>query len=95
MSVAATGTAASFVTTDASTQGNWSAAYGTDGYAIPGDGIAYPSYGQVNISGNSFYPWTYSTTEPRGLQKVENPADRLAACWYSAAGPAAVPSRST
>ena len=28
------------------------------------------------------YPWTYSTTDPRGLQKV-NASDRIGACWYN------------
>jgi hypothetical protein len=44
---------------------------------------SYPSYATVTTAGNSEYTWAASTADPRGLQKPANPADRVAAAWYS------------
>jgi hypothetical protein len=37
----------------------------------------------VNTSGNAFYMWTGSTSDPRALQKASSSTDNVAACWYS------------
>jgi hypothetical protein len=73
---------ASFVGTDASTQGTWQAAYGSDGYDISQFGASLPSYATVNISGNANYVWNGSTSDSRALQEPGS-SNRLAACWYS------------
>jgi len=75
--------AVSFVQSDISTFGSWSGVYGADGQAIEGDLIRYPSYAQVTISNAQAYTWASSTTDVRALQKASNPADRIAATWYS------------
>jgi hypothetical protein len=75
---------ATFIRTDATTQGNWNGVYGSDGYNVSQDGtIKTPSYAQVGFSSQANYTWAGSTSDVRGLQKPENLADRLAACWYS------------
>ena len=77
-------TAATFVTTDTTTQGNWVAMYGSDGYNIINQTVNYPSYASVNPTGKSDYTWAASTTDVRALQKPATiPTDRIAACWYA------------
>jgi hypothetical protein len=72
-----------FVKTDSTTQGNWRAAYGADGYSIEADQSLNPSYAMPSISGNSTWTWVTSTTDARALQKAENLSDRIAATWYT------------
>ena len=79
-----TGNSAQFLKVDTATQGNWRGIYGVDGYRIAGDSSINPAYGTASLSGQLFYQWTGSTTDPRALQKATNPSDRLAAVWYSA-----------
>jgi streptogramin lyase len=74
--------AATFVKTDGTTSGSWRGVYGADGYNVIGDASALPSYVTVTPAGNSFWSWTSSTSDTRALQKVSNPVDRIAACWY-------------
>jgi hypothetical protein len=79
------GGSASFLKADAGTQGYWQGAYGGDGYNVVGAGPpSYPSYAAVTPAGNSEYTWAASTPDPRALQKPANPADHVAAAWYSA-----------
>ena len=80
VSGSALASSASFVKTDATTQGNWKSAYGADGYAIAGDGTSNPSYGTQNIAGATAI-WTNSTIDTRGLQKATN--GRLASAWFT------------
>ena len=72
---------ASFVSTDATTGGNWQGRYGTDGYNVIGASASYPTYAQVTPVGASSYVWSTSTTSTSAL---ENPAGtgRIAAAWY-------------
>jgi hypothetical protein len=78
------GNTASYIATDATTQGTWRGTYGTGGYNIIGDRANYPSYASVNVSGASNWTWSTSTTDMRALQKAESGAtDRIAAAWYS------------
>ncbi|MBZ5676447.1 MAG: hypothetical protein LAP61_19595 [Acidobacteriia bacterium] len=73
---------AQFVRADTTTQGNWKSAYGNDGFNVLGDVATYSVYTSVTPSGNSFYVWNPSTTDPRALQKSVA-TDRVAATWYS------------
>jgi len=74
--------AATFVTTDAATQGNWKSAYGGDGYTVVNDSANYPAYATVAIAGQSNFTWVASTTDVRALQKAAA-SDRIAASWYT------------
>jgi hypothetical protein len=76
------GTSASFVRADATTQGNWRGVYGADGYSIAGDTTVVPSYAQLQRSGASSWTWTTTTTDVRALQKPTS--GRIAAAWYAA-----------
>lgn len=75
-------TSATFVGTDATTQGSWRNAYGTQGYQIIGDTTSLPSYATVTPAGKSDYTWAGSSADVRALQKAAA-TDRLASCWYS------------
>jgi len=78
-----TGTAAAFLKTDISTQGNWKTVYGADGYNVLGDASLLPPYAAVRPSGNSYWLWTVSSTNRRDLLKGSSVSDRVAATWYS------------
>jgi hypothetical protein len=78
------GGSAQFVKTDTATQGYWQGAYGGDGFNVVAAGTpSYPAYATVTTAGNSQYTWADPTPDSRALQKPANPADRLAAAWYS------------
>lgn len=75
---------ATFVKTDAQTQGNWKGVYGADGYNIFHDNSSnnpkQPSYGTTN--GNGWVvTWADGTTDGRALQKATSygPDYRIAA----------------
>jgi hypothetical protein len=72
---------ATFVSTDATTQGTWKGKYGSEGASVMGDSASLPGYVQVTPRGNSSWTWEYSTTDVRALQRM-NANDRLAATWY-------------
>jgi len=74
---------AAFVKMDTTTRGNWKSAYGKDGYNVIGNGVSNPSYVTPVASGQLSYTWAASTSDPRALQKATNPADRIAATWYT------------
>ena len=76
----AAGAIASFIRSDATTQGNWKGKYGTDGYSVMGDGTQNPAY-VVPANAGLQYIWTTSTSDIRALQKVAG-TDRVAATWY-------------
>jgi RHS repeat-associated protein len=81
------GTFAAFVKTDATTGGGWKGNYGTEGYNLVGDGVSYPAYAQVSVTGQASYTWAASTADVRALQKApQGSTDRIAATWYSATG---------
>jgi hypothetical protein len=76
-----TAATASFVTTDATTQGNWQGVYGASGYNVINGATSYPSSLTVTPTGNSNYTWASSTSDNRALV---NPAGgRMAATWYT------------
>ncbi|HEX5731197.1 MAG TPA: PKD domain-containing protein [Blastocatellia bacterium] len=78
------GTSASFIRTDAATQGNWRNTYGADGFNIAGDSpVSYPAYAQVSVNGHALHTWAASTYEFRALQKIASTNDRIAATMYA------------
>jgi subtilisin family serine protease len=83
------GATVTFMATDTTTQGNWKAAYGTDGFDLAQDGSTnnptFPAYAKVALSGNSSYTWAGTSQDSRALQQAAaGSTNRLAACWYSA-----------
>ena len=48
---------AMFLGTDTTTQGDWTTAYGREGYVLPGIASATPSYATITPSGHS--SWTF------------------------------------
>lgn len=77
------GSSASFVKSDATTQGNWRSVYGGDGYIVVGNQSSNPSYVAPLPAGQSQAVWAGSTGDVRALQKASNPSDRIAAAWYA------------
>ena len=76
----------SFVNQDTATQGNWQSQYGSVGYVIVGDTQQLPPAVQVTAANQQEADWQSATSDPRALQKATdptNPADHIAACWYS------------
>ena len=73
----------SFVTQDATTQGNWQARYGGQGYMVVGDTQQLPSSVQVTPANQQETVWQSSTDDPRALQMATDPTHRVAACWYA------------
>ncbi len=79
---------ATFLKTDTTTQGNWKAAYGAEGFDISQDPSAnnpsFPAYASVSFSNNSNAVWSSSTSDVRALQKAApGSTDRIAATWFS------------
>jgi hypothetical protein len=80
-------TAATFVTPDTNTQGNWMGTYGADGYDVvngpqsPANGTL--SYGTYGVQGQLEWTWAGSTSDQRALE-TDMLGDRTAATWYSA-----------
>ena len=84
----ATAAAATFVSEDTNTQGNWQGVYGSDGYNILGNQSSYPVYAAVTTSNVATWVWNSSTSDDRALQDANTTGatDRTAACWYSNGG---------
>ena len=78
-----TSASATYLKTDATTQGNWIGAYGAQGYDVIGNAASLPSYATITPAGQSTSTWATSTTDPRALQGAGG-TGRIAACWYSA-----------
>jgi thermitase len=76
-------TSATFVKTDATTQGTWQGVYGASGYQVLGDTTSLPAYAALSVSGQSAYTWVPSTSDPRALQKANSATDRIASCYYT------------
>lgn len=74
---------ASFVGEDTTTQGNWQGVYGSQGAVVIGDTQQLPPTVQVSPQGVGGYVWAPSTPDPRALQKISAPGDRIAGVWYS------------
>ena len=75
------GNSAAFAGTNTTSQGNWTANFGADGYNVIGDAVSYPAYATVTPSGNGAYTWEASTSDVRGLLKPGG--GRIAGTWYS------------
>jgi PKD repeat protein len=81
------GAIATYVTTDAATQGNWKGVYGIDGSAIENDSTNYPAYATVTMTNAIAYSgWASSTSDVRAPLKYASTTDRIASCWYSGSG---------
>ncbi len=76
-------TVATFVGADTTTQGSWQGVYGGQGAIVIGDTQQLPPTIQVAPQGVAGFVWAPSTPDPRAPQKLSNPADRIAACWYT------------
>jgi len=75
------------VQTDLATEGNWKPTYGSQGYNVIQDTVAYPAYVTVTPGAVSSWTWAASTSDVRGLQKAASSTDRIAGCWYTNASP--------
>jgi hypothetical protein len=64
------GASAGFLSTDSVTQGSWKGVYGSEGYMIPGDTAALPSYGQLTTTGALYWLWAASTNDVRAVQRA-------------------------
>jgi ELWxxDGT repeat protein len=78
-SLPATSPAATFLAADSTTQGNWQAAYGADGYAMALGAANLPAYATVTPYANT-HLWTNATADVRALAQPGS-TDRLAAAW--------------
>ena len=79
---------ATFLKQDITTQGNWKAAYGAEGFDLSQDGSgnnpSLPSYASLSFSTAKTTTWSSSTTDVRALQKAALSAtDRIAGAWYN------------
>ena len=84
ITVTGSGSSATFVSTDTTTEGNWLGVYGVDGYHVINHAVSYPAYATVTPSGVNSWTWAASTSDVRALQKTSG-TDRLAATWYGGA----------
>jgi glucose/arabinose dehydrogenase len=73
---------ATFLSSDATTQGTWIGTYGAQGYDVIGKPASLPSYAAVTPSGALNFTWAGNTTDVRALQ-FPSGASRIASCWYS------------
>jgi hypothetical protein len=73
---------ASFLGTDATTQGSWQGVYGAQGYSLAASAQLLPSNVTFTPQNSGTWTWTASTTDPRALQVPAG--GRIAAAWYSA-----------
>lgn len=74
---------ASFVAMDATTQGNWSGVYGSDGYSVVGGTTSFPAYATMAADGASQYVWANPTSDIRAPLASAGSSARVAACDYS------------
>jgi hypothetical protein len=79
---ATTGSAASLLRQDATTQGTWIGTYGAQGYDVINAAAGLPSYATVTPSGATPFTTVASTTDPRALQ-VPGRSSRVVAGWYA------------
>src|SRR5205085_8193394 len=82
---AGSGPSATYVKTDATTQGSWKTVYGTDSALVvnaTANNVA-PSYATVTPAvGFQAWTWNGSAVDTRSLQKPGG-TDRIAATWYA------------
>ena len=77
--------AATFISSDTTTQGNWEGTYGTEGYDLMEAASSVPSYARITTTNTSSYVTEASTTDSRGLQ-VPGRSSRVAAMWENQSG---------
>ena len=75
-------TTVSFLKLDTGTKGNWTAAYGAEGYDFVGVAPQLPAWVQLDVNGASTFEWTASSSQPYALQTLPG-NNRVAAAWYS------------
>src|SRR5262249_48312260 len=77
--------AATFVGTDTTTQGNWQAGYGGNGFDISQDGgpnnPTLPPLPPRNVPGGQPPTWSSTTSDPRALTPAGGGSTRVAAAW--------------
>jgi len=78
--------AAAFARSDTSTSGNWSGAYGSDGYTLLDGPAALPAYAQVTAAGENAYVWQSPTTDARAPRNSPGSSSRTASCYYAPGG---------
>jgi hypothetical protein len=81
-SVGCSGTCASFLSRDTTTEGNWKAKYGADGYSLANSAQSIPGYATFAVLSEANYTWNSSTSDPRALQ-IPGSSTGIAATWYS------------
>ena len=74
---------AAFIGTNTTAQGNWSTAFGGDGYALPIGASSLPAYATVSYTIASTGTSAASTTDVRALQTGPAAATRAANHWVS------------
>jgi len=79
----ARGQSASFLSLDATTQGNWVGVYGQDGYVIPNGVASIPTYATLSYSGASTWTWAASTPDVRAPYSDASASNRMASTFYS------------
>ena len=72
---------ASFVGSDATTQGNWIGAYGASGYSIASSPPSLPADTRLTLTDAVPYTWASSTADSRALW-TPGGATRAATTWY-------------
>jgi hypothetical protein len=77
----ATAATATFVGSDATTQGNWQGKYGSDGYAIANSAQSIPSYAQLSVEYQMNWTWNNNTSDARAL-RLATGTSRIASAWY-------------
>ena len=82
---------ATFVKSDAKTQGSWQGVYGVDGYLLGGNPnyVKTPTYGGATINPPGLYPFTPATPLPGPPQLPGQPSGGTTYLWYQSP-PAAI-----
>ena len=78
-----TSATANYVTTDTTTEGNWTGTYGADGQIIPNDITNAPAYATISFTGASTWSWAANTNDARALQSSRGSSTRIASTFFS------------
>jgi len=74
---------ASYSGSDTTTLGTWTGSYGGNGEVIANGESNIPGYANLNLTGETAYSWTASTSDPRALQTGSGSAARIASAFES------------
>ena len=77
-----------FAGADSATGGDWSKAFGTEGYQLAGGPTNLPPGAAVGFGGQTDGVWTTRPLDDARCLKKPDGSGRLAACWYGGAGKA-------